>query len=223
MARDPGAGRWSRGNPNRELLQITKRKEESNLPTAAHRLFLGGYGGLRGLHFASLPSSRRVSRPKAYDPHTAAAPPAPDPSVSRLFSVPGNSQEQSKRKQTLHQGDPSTSTAACPPTPTLAQSPRTGRPQASSSSSSLHARLARQQGLLPPSQPCLSQKTFPLQSPSSGHLGGSVSEASAFGSGHDLRVLESSPAWGSLLSGEPASPSARLPQLCELSYSPSLK
>ena len=30
-------------------------------------------------------------------------------------------------------------------------------------------------------------------------------KASAFGSGHDLRVLGSSPAWGSLLSREPAS------------------
>jgi len=40
-----------------------------------------------------------------------------------------------------------------------------------------------------------------------GHLGGSVSYASAFGSGHDLRVLGSSPMLGSLLSGESASPS----------------
>ena len=38
-----------------------------------------------------------------------------------------------------------------------------------------------------------------------GHLGGSVSEVSAFGSGHDLRVPGSSPASGSLLSGESAS------------------
>ena len=40
-----------------------------------------------------------------------------------------------------------------------------------------------------------------------GYLGGSVSEASAFGSGHDLRVLGWSPVSGSLLSGESASPS----------------
>jgi len=37
-----------------------------------------------------------------------------------------------------------------------------------------------------------------------GHLG----EASAFGSGPNPRVLGSSPASGSLLGGEPASPSA---------------
>ena len=43
-----------------------------------------------------------------------------------------------------------------------------------------------------------------------GHLGGSVSEASAFGSGHDLRVLGLSPMSGSLLSGEPASSSPPL-------------
>ena len=42
-------------------------------------------------------------------------------------------------------------------------------------------------------------------------LGGSVSEASAFGSGHDSRVLGSSPASGSQLSEEPASPSAPPP------------
>ena len=35
-----------------------------------------------------------------------------------------------------------------------------------------------------------------------GHLGGSVSEASAFSSGHDPRVLGSSLTSGSLLSGE---------------------
>ena len=40
-----------------------------------------------------------------------------------------------------------------------------------------------------------------------GLLGGSASEASAFSSGHDLRVLGSSPALGSLLIGESASPS----------------
>jgi len=40
-----------------------------------------------------------------------------------------------------------------------------------------------------------------------GHLGGSVVKESAFGSGHDPRFLGSSPALGSLLSGEPASPS----------------
>ena len=40
-----------------------------------------------------------------------------------------------------------------------------------------------------------------------GHLGGSVGQASAFGSGHDPRVHGSSPALGSLLSGELASSS----------------
>ena len=40
-----------------------------------------------------------------------------------------------------------------------------------------------------------------------GCLGGSVTEALAFGSGHDLRVLRWSPALGSLLSEESASPS----------------
>ena len=54
-----------------------------------------------------------------------------------------------------------------------------------------------------------------------GRLGGSVVKASAFGSGHDLRVLGSSPASGSLLGGEPASSSclslpASLPT-CDLS------
>ena len=38
-----------------------------------------------------------------------------------------------------------------------------------------------------------------------GRLGGSVAEASAFHSGHDLRVLGSTPLLGSLLKGEPAS------------------
>ena len=36
---------------------------------------------------------------------------------------------------------------------------------------------------------------------------GSVDEASAFGSGHDLGILGLSPEWGSLLNGKPASPS----------------
>ena len=40
-----------------------------------------------------------------------------------------------------------------------------------------------------------------------GRLGGSVSEASAFGLGHDPGVLGSSPISGSLLSEESASPS----------------
>ena len=44
-----------------------------------------------------------------------------------------------------------------------------------------------------------------------GHRGGSVSEASAFRSGNDLRVLGSSSAWSSLLSGQSASPSACCP------------
>jgi len=51
-----------------------------------------------------------------------------------------------------------------------------------------------------------------------GCLRGSVGSASAFGSGHDPRVLGSSPTSGSLLRGEPASPSAcRSPWLCALS------
>ena len=41
----------------------------------------------------------------------------------------------------------------------------------------------------------------------SGCLGGSVGEASAFGSGHDSWVLESRPMLGFLLSRESASPS----------------
>ena len=52
-----------------------------------------------------------------------------------------------------------------------------------------------------------------------GHLGGSVSEASAFSSGHDPRVLGSSLTSGSLLSGESASRSASAcssPSLCSL-------
>ena len=40
-----------------------------------------------------------------------------------------------------------------------------------------------------------------------GHLGGSVGEASVFGSGHDLRVLGLSPALGSLFSAQSVSPS----------------
>ncbi|XP_034511794.1 COMM domain-containing protein 10 isoform X1 [Ailuropoda melanoleuca] len=43
-----------------------------------------------------------------------------------------------------------------------------------------------------------------------GRLSSSVGEASAFGSDHDLRVLGSSPASGSLLSGESVSPSPSL-------------
>ena len=53
-----------------------------------------------------------------------------------------------------------------------------------------------------------------------GHLGGSVSEASAFSSGHDLRVLGLSPSSGSLLSGESASPSApHPPHVLSLTFS----
>ena len=44
-----------------------------------------------------------------------------------------------------------------------------------------------------------------------GRLGGSVREASGFGSCHGLSVLGSSPALGSLLSRESASPSAAAP------------
>lgn len=46
-----------------------------------------------------------------------------------------------------------------------------------------------------------------------GALGGSVGEASAFGSGSDPGVLGWSPAPGSLLSGEPTSPSPPHPPL----------
>ena len=46
--------------------------------------------------------------------------------------------------------------------------------------------------------------TFYYQKMIDGCLGGSVCEASDLGSGHDPRVLESSPTSGSLLSGEPA-------------------
>ena len=42
-------------------------------------------------------------------------------------------------------------------------------------------------------------------------VGGSVSEASDFGSAHDLRILGSSPTSNSLLSGESASPSPFVP------------
>ena len=52
------------------------------------------------------------------------------------------------------------------------------------------------------------QKTLAL-----GLLGGSVRWVSAFGSGHDPKVLGSRPVSGSLLSGEPTSPS---PSLCLL-------
>ena len=53
-----------------------------------------------------------------------------------------------------------------------------------------------------------------------GHPGGSVSEASAFRSGNDLRVLGLSPESGSLLSGESASPSlCYFPSLCSLAFS----
>ena len=56
-----------------------------------------------------------------------------------------------------------------------------------------------------------------------GRLGGSVSQASAFSSGHDPRVLGLSPASGSFLGRESASPSAyRSPCLCFLSLSLSL-
>ena len=53
-------------------------------------------------------------------------------------------------------------------------------------------------------------------------LDGSVGEAFAFGSGHDLRVLGLSPASGSLLSGESAFPSpsaCHSPRFCSLSLS----
>ena len=51
-----------------------------------------------------------------------------------------------------------------------------------------------------------------------GHLPGSVGEASAFGSGRDPGVLGSSPSSGSLLGGESASPSlSAAPPACALS------
>ena len=56
----------------------------------------------------------------------------------------------------------------------------------------------------------LSQKDKYCMNPQCGAPGGSVSEVSAFGSGHDPRVLGWSPASGSLLSGEPAFPSPSL-------------
>ena len=52
-----------------------------------------------------------------------------------------------------------------------------------------------------------------------GCLGGSVGEAPAFGSAHDLGVLGSSPASGSLPSGEPVSPSASALSLTSLVFS----
>ena len=56
-----------------------------------------------------------------------------------------------------------------------------------------------------------------------GSPGGSVAEASAFGSGHDLRVLGSSPKSGSLLNGESASPpSSAASPACAVSVSLSL-
>ena len=55
-----------------------------------------------------------------------------------------------------------------------------------------------------------------------GAPGGSVGEASAFSSGHDPGVLGSSPTWGSLLRGEPASLSPLLFPLLVLSVCLSL-
>ena len=49
-----------------------------------------------------------------------------------------------------------------------------------------------------------------------GHLCGSVSWVAAFSTGHNPRVLGSNPTSGSLLSEEPASPSAT-PRACGLS------
>jgi len=57
----------------------------------------------------------------------------------------------------------------------------------------------------------INQTLFLRKTGEGGHLGGSASWASAFGSGREPRVLGSSPAWGSLLSGGPASPSAPPP------------
>ena len=55
------------------------------------------------------------------------------------------------------------------------------------------------------------------------HLGGSVGEVPAFGSGHDLGVLGWSPTSIVLLSGESASPSASAaPPACVLSLSKKL-
>ena len=53
-----------------------------------------------------------------------------------------------------------------------------------------------------------------------GHLGGSVSWASAFFSGHDLGVLQSSPMSGSLLSGVSAYPSPLAPPASPLPLLP---
>ena len=67
-------------------------------------------------------------------------------------------------------------------------------------------------------------KKFPksqqFKAPTVGHVNGSASEVSAFSSDHDPRVLGSGPTSGSLLSGDPASPSP--PYLCFLSISLSL-
>ena len=70
-------------------------------------------------------------------------------------------------------------------------------------------------------QVLLRQETHPaLKIQEKGCLGGSIGEASAFGSGRDPRVPGSSPVLGYLLSGEPAaSPSAPPPYLCSHSLS----
>ena len=55
-------------------------------------------------------------------------------------------------------------------------------------------------------------------------LGGLISYVSAFSSGHDPRVLGLSDTLGSLLSGEPASPSpSATPPACALSFSVCVK
>ena len=88
----------------------------------------------------------------------------------------------------------------------------------------VHRRQAREheERLKTEKRVCLSFSTcsdFKKRFPA-GHLGGSVGGASAFSSGYDPGVLGSSPVWGSLLSGEPASPSLPAPPL--LVHSPSL-
>ena len=53
--------------------------------------------------------------------------------------------------------------------------------------------------------------SFTFKKTATGRLSGSVGEASALGSGHDLKVLGSSPESGSLLSGESVCPSPSTP------------
>ena len=75
--------------------------------------------------------------------------------------------------------------------------------------------------LLPPCRevPKEPRKFVSVEKYLSGHLDGSVSSASAFGSGHDPGVLGLSPVSSSLLSEESASTSPSGPCSCSLSLS----